>query len=110
MKTGLQDALGAYRSAAASMSDSANREGTSVGGGSAAGADSEFLSLVKDSIQQARAASQESETKTAEGLTGQADLIDVVTAVSNAEITLQTVVTVRDKVLESYQEILRMPI
>jgi len=31
-------------------------------------------------------------------------------AVSEAELTLNTVVAVRDKVLEAYREILRMPI
>jgi flagellar hook-basal body complex protein FliE len=36
--------------------------------------------------------------------------MDVVTAVSNAEMTLQTVVAVRDRVLNAYQEIMRMPI
>jgi len=34
----------------------------------------------------------------------------VVTAVANAQHTLETVVAVRDKVLNAYQEILRMPI
>jgi len=33
-----------------------------------------------------------------------------VTAVANAEHTLETVIAVRDKVLTAYQEILRMPI
>ncbi len=43
-------------------------------------------------------------------ISGEADLKDVVTAVANAENTLETVVAVRDKVLSAYQEILRMPI
>ncbi|MDD9912545.1 MAG: flagellar hook-basal body complex protein FliE [Alphaproteobacteria bacterium] len=34
----------------------------------------------------------------------------VIQAVSEAELTLQTMVTVRDKTIEAYQEILRMPI
>jgi len=41
---------------------------------------------------------------------GAADLTDVVTAVGKAELTLQTVVAVRDKAIQAYQEILRMPI
>ena len=41
---------------------------------------------------------------------GKVDLSDLVTAVSNAELTLNTVVAVRDKVIGAYQEILRMPI
>ncbi len=36
--------------------------------------------------------------------------MDVVQAVSNAELTLQTVVAVRDRVVNAYQEIMRMPI
>lgn len=37
-------------------------------------------------------------------------LIDVVTAVAEAETTLQTVVAVRDKVIAAYQDIIKMPI
>lgn len=42
--------------------------------------------------------------------TGQADLNEVVVAVSKAELTLQTMTTLRDKAIQAYQEILRMPI
>ena len=38
------------------------------------------------------------------------NIVDVVTAVAEAESTLQTVVTIRDKVITAYQEIMRMPI
>ena len=41
---------------------------------------------------------------------GKADLNSVVVAVAEAELTLNTVVAVRNKVIESYREILRMPI
>jgi flagellar hook-basal body complex protein FliE len=34
----------------------------------------------------------------------------VVTALASAEIALQSAVSIRDKVVESYQEILRMPV
>lgn len=50
------------------------------------------------------------EQMTARAALGKADLTDVITAVTNAEVTLQTVTTVRDKVVSAYQEILRMPI
>ncbi len=43
-------------------------------------------------------------------IAGEADLKDVITAVANAEQTLETVVAVRDKVLAAYNEILKMPI
>ena len=41
---------------------------------------------------------------------GKADLNTVVVAVAEADLTLKTVVAVRDKVLAAYREILRMPI
>ena len=45
-----------------------------------------------------------------QAVANQADLNDIVTAVNNAEMTLQTVVAIRDRVIQAYQEILRMPI
>jgi flagellar hook-basal body complex protein FliE len=54
--------------------------------------------------------------KTAESLTvaaAQGDpvaLQDVVQAVSKAELTLQTLVTVRDRAVEAYQQIMQMPV
>ena len=41
---------------------------------------------------------------------GTANLDDVAVAVANAEVTLQMVVSVRDKVIRAYEDILRMPI
>ena len=42
--------------------------------------------------------------------TGQADVVNVVNAVNAAELTLDTVVAVRDKVIAAYQSIMQMPI
>jgi flagellar hook-basal body complex protein FliE len=41
---------------------------------------------------------------------GQADIVDVVNAVNSAELSLDTVVAVRDKVIAAYQNIMQMPI
>jgi flagellar hook-basal body complex protein FliE len=43
-------------------------------------------------------------------LVDQANLNEVVTAVSEAETALQTVAAIRDRIIESYKEIMRMPI
>ena len=40
----------------------------------------------------------------------QAELVDVITAVNAAEMTLETVMAVRDQVIQAYQDIVRMPI
>ena len=52
---------------------------------------------------------QGEQTATA-GLAGRADAQSVVTALAATEIAVQTAVTLRDKVVEAYQEILRMPV
>jgi flagellar hook-basal body complex protein FliE len=44
------------------------------------------------------------------GAVGKANLTDVVTAVNNAELMLQTVVAIRDRVVQAYQEIIRTSI
>ena len=50
------------------------------------------------------------EKASANAVLGTANLTDVVEAVTAAELTLQTVVAVRDRMLTAYQEIMRMPI
>ena len=70
----------------------------------------DFLSLVKDAAQDAVKTGQKSEAMSVAGVAGKADLMDVVQAVGNAEVTLQTVVAVRDKMINAYQELIRMPI
>ena len=62
--------------------------------------------VMADTTQATRAA----ETQMQGAITGQASMIDVVTAISSAEASLETVVAVRDQVISAYQEIMRMPI
>ncbi len=45
-----------------------------------------------------------------QAVTGKADLAQLTQAVSNAEVAVQTVVAVRDRVVQAYQDIMRMPI
>jgi flagellar hook-basal body complex protein FliE len=42
--------------------------------------------------------------------TGKANMVDVVTAVAESETAIQALVSVRDKVIAAYEEILKMPI
>ena len=58
----------------------------------------------------ARADLRASEAKAVEALTGKASLQDVVEAVTEAELSLQKMTAVRDRVISAYQEIMRMPI
>jgi len=83
--------------------------GTAKGvSGSAEGGD--FSAMVKGFAEGAVKSGQQAEQQTTAAAAGKADLNSVVMAVSEAELTLNTVVAVRDKVIEAYREILRMPI
>ena len=52
----------------------------------------------------------EADAKSMQALRGEANLTDVVTAVSRAELALQSATAIRDKVVQAYQEVMRMPI
>jgi flagellar hook-basal body complex protein FliE len=70
----------------------------------------DFASLLKDGAEIAIDASNKSEELSKQAIAGKADLREVIAAVSNAELTLDTVVAVRDKVISAYNDILKMPI
>lgn len=76
----------------------------------ARGASGGFADLVREAAESSVKSLQQGEAASVLGLAGKVDLSQVVTAVSNAEVTLQAAVAVRDKVVQSYLEILRMPI
>ena len=54
--------------------------------------------------------SKNAETQMANQVQGKADLVDVVTSISSAEASLDTVMAVRDQVISAYEEIMRMSI
>jgi flagellar hook-basal body complex protein FliE len=92
--------------AAAAYANTAARA-VSPGGGAAEGPS--FGDALEEAAKQTIGVMRKSENMSAMAAVGKADLNDVVQAVTNAEVTLQTVTAVRDKVLSAYQEILRMP-
>ncbi|MBV9863588.1 MAG: flagellar hook-basal body complex protein FliE [Alphaproteobacteria bacterium] len=69
-----------------------------------------FADMVKTAAGDAVQTLQQGEAASAAAISGGGNLTEVVTAVSNAETMLQTVVAVRDRVIQAYQDILRMPI
>jgi flagellar hook-basal body complex protein FliE len=98
-------AVNAYKAAAkaAATGDAAKAAPSATGGDS-------FAGMVGDSLNQAVKSGYNAENLSLKQIAGEADLKDVITAVANAEQTLETVVAVRDKVLNAYNEILKMPI
>src|SRR5205807_2166432 len=77
---------------------------------SGAGAGGGFGDILKSAMTDAMKASKTAETQMANQVQGKAQLVDVVTAVSAAESSLETVMAIRDQVISAYQEIMRMPI
>lgn len=69
-----------------------------------------FQSMVEDAVRSAESLSRQAEETTMSGLVGKADIQDVVLAVSNAEMALETVVAVRDTAIKAYKEIMQMTI
>jgi len=69
-----------------------------------------FSEMVKSMVGDAVETSKASENMTVSSLANEAEMIDVVTAITSAEVTLETIVAVRDKVIDAYQSIMRMPI
>jgi flagellar hook-basal body complex protein FliE len=69
-----------------------------------------FGTLLKDAIGALNQASHNSDTQTQAMAAGKANLVDVVTAVSETEVAIDALVSVRDKVISAYEEIMKMPI
>jgi flagellar hook-basal body complex protein FliE len=88
----------------------ANAAKSTAGIGVNAGDKTSFGDLIEKAARDSVEVMKEGEKASAKAITGEASLTDVVEAVSAAEMTLQTVVAVRDRMLSAYQEIMRMPI
>ncbi len=71
---------------------------------------SRFVDLVRTAAQDTIDSNRQAEQLSMDGVAGNASMTEVVTAIADAEATLQTVVAVRDRIISAYQEILRMPI
>ncbi len=97
----ITSAIAAYAKAAKGQGPGLDARDSAAGG--------DFADLVKGAVRDAVKIGEESERLSVAAITGQADLSQVVTAVAEAELTLQTVVAVRDKVIDAYREIMRMP-
>ena len=82
----------------------------SLSGPGAAAQAGGFGDILKSAMTDAMAASKTAEKQMAAQVAGKTELIDVVTAISAAESSLETVIAVRDQVISAYQEIMRMPI
>jgi flagellar hook-basal body complex protein FliE len=69
-----------------------------------------FADMVMSAVDGAIATGKESERLSLAAVGDGADVSQVVTAVAEAETVLNTVMAVRDRVIDAYKDVLRMPI
>jgi flagellar hook-basal body complex protein FliE len=97
-------AANAYASLARMMeSGGAEKGGQSAGGPS-------FSALLKDAVGSVVEAGRKSDAQTMAMTSGRANVMDVVTAVADTDVAVSTLVSVRDRVIQAYEDILKMPI
>src|SRR3569623_137488 len=83
--------------------------GASIGKGTEAGGHS-FASMLKDAVGSVMESGRKSDAQTVAMAAGKANVMDVVTAVAETDVAVSTLVSVRDRVIAAYEDIMKMPI
>jgi flagellar hook-basal body complex protein FliE len=104
------DALSAAKAYANVQKAAGLGAGGETAGAGALGGVGGFADILKSAMTDVVKTSRTAETQMVNQVQGKAELVDVATAISAAETSLQTVMAVRDQVISAYQEIMRMPI
>ena len=81
-----------------------------AGKASETGAGPSFGALLKDAIGSVLDAGKKSDAQTVAMAQGKANVMDVVTAVAETDVAVSTLVSVRDRVIQSYEDIMKMSI
>ena len=87
----------------------ANRIASGAAQGAGGSGGESFSKLLQDAGTNVVDALNKSESTSLQAVTGKADLAAVTEAVTNAQVALQTVVAVRDRIISAYQDIIKMP-
>ena len=82
--------------------------GVTGGGGGSAG--DSFGSMLEHTLSGAVATGQDADASATNAVVNGGDVTHVVAAVSQAQLALQEVVAVRDKVVQAYQDVMKMTI
>lgn len=104
----ISSALTAYQQALSRIGNAA--QATTITSAQNEAPQQTFQTLVKTAVNETENITRQAEETSLEGLVGKADIQDVVLAVSNAEVALETVVAVRDTAIKAYKEIMQMTI
>ncbi len=69
-----------------------------------------FSDMMKGAVKESIDTVRSGEQMSAAAVTGKANITDVVQAVTDAKLTLETVTAVRDNMIDAYNRIMQMPI
>jgi flagellar hook-basal body complex protein FliE len=69
-----------------------------------------FGAALGQALQSVIGAGNQADAQAMQAIQGGGNITEVATAVSRAELALQSAVAIRDKVVQAYQDIMRMPI
>lgn len=69
-----------------------------------------FGDVLKSSVQSAIDAQHNSEKVSAAAVTGNANMTEVLQAVNDAEMALNTVLALRDRLVQAYEQVMRTPV
>ncbi|MGB7257410.1 MAG: flagellar hook-basal body complex protein FliE [Pseudolabrys sp.] len=101
-------AAGVYASVARLSADPAV---ALAGKTAAAGAgDASFAAVLKDAMGSLSATGQKSDAQARDMVAGKGNMVNAVTAVAETEVAIDAVVAVRDRVIQAYEDIMKMPI
>ena len=109
-------AANAYAALARMTSSAGAAKGAETGGqsfGTARGMDpggQSFGIMLKDALSSVMEAGRKSDAQTVSMANGKANVMDVVTAVAETDVAVSTLVSVRDRMIQSYEDIMKMPI
>jgi flagellar hook-basal body complex protein FliE len=70
----------------------------------------DFAKLLSQAVQGVTDAGKVSDQKSLDLVSGKGNLVDVVTSVAQTQVALEGLVTVRDRVISAYEDIMKMPI
>jgi flagellar hook-basal body complex protein FliE len=70
----------------------------------------DFGATLQRAIQGAVDSGHAADAQAVQVISGGGNLTDVITALAQAQLTLQTATTIRDRVVQAYQDIMKMPI
>ena len=96
-------AANAYASLARMMETGGGAKPSDGGGQS-------FGALLKDAVGSVLESGRKSDAQTVAMASGKANVMDVVTAVAETDVAVSTLVSVRDKVIQAYEDIMKMAI